>query len=92
MIAPFVLSYWSITPNCGPYAHSANKRICTKSYGKPCPHTILWDKCKQGTAIKKDVHGIDVVNRLKPGQRGTKIGGCEYYFLAIYVCSSGGTN
>ena len=96
---PFLLSYWSVDTDCGPYVDNASRAICKGEpfpngtlSNQPCPGTTLWEMCDNGVAIKKAVYGIDRAERIKPKQRTANIGSCKYVYLAIYVCSSGGMN
>ena len=90
--APFILSYWTNTGIHGPYGTNANWDICFRDTIKRCPRTTLWEQCPNGIAKKKVVYGTDNATEIKAGQTVAKIGGSEYVFLAIYVCSPGGMN
>ena len=74
----------------GPYGTNANWNICFRDTGTACPRTTLWEICSRGIAKKKAVYGSDEATEIKPGLKMTNIGGSEYVFLAIYVCSAGG--
>ena len=100
ILAPFILSYWTNTGIHGPYGTNANWDICFRDTIKRCPRTTLSESkssefievCPNGIAKKKVVYGTDDATEIKAGQTVAKIGGSEYVFLAIYVCSPGGMN